>query len=163
MLLEIKINPDEILRRTAKNIPAGGFNGEVIRHLAADMIETMYAKDGVGLAAPQAGKSIRLCVIAKNFTADQKKDLILINPKWEKAGILREWGDEGCLSVPDIYGQVKRYRKIKVEALDENGKPLKFLAENFFARIVQHEIDHLNGILFIDKAKGLHTVAKEKL
>lgn len=163
MVLEIKINPDEILRRVGKNIGPAAFKGDEIKKLAADMIETMYVKDGVGLAAPQVGKSIQLCVIAKNFTADKKKDLILINPKWEKAGILREWGEEGCLSVPDLYGQVKRHKKIKVEALDENGKPLKFLADDFFARIVQHEIDHLNGILFIDKAKSLHTVAQEKL
>jgi len=121
----------------------------------------MYAKDGVGIAAPQVGESIQVCAIAKDFTADKKSDLILINPIWEKKSIKRAWGEEGCLSVPNIFGKVKRCKKILITALDTAGKPIKIEAEDFFARIVQHEIDHLNGILFVDKAKDLYEVDKK--
>jgi len=120
------------------------------------MTETMYKSDGVGIAAPQVGVSIMLCVIAKQF-ATTKEDLILINPVWEKKSVLKTTDTEGCLSVPGIFGEVKRYKKIKVQALDKNGARIEFLANNFFARIVQHEIDHLNGVLFIEKAKNLHS------
>jgi peptide deformylase len=125
------------------------------------MVETMYAKDGVGLASVQVGESKQLCVIAKNYnTLNKKQDLCLINPSWTKLSVFKAWDEEGCLSVPGVYGKVKRYTKIKVQALDSNGKLLEFVAEDFFARIIQHEVDHLNGILFIEKAKNLHQIDK---
>jgi len=74
--------------------------------------------------------------------------------------IIKETSEEGCLSVPNVYGKVSRYKKIKVKAIDENGKPLEFIAKNFFAKIIQHEIDHLNGILFIDKAKKVYKASQ---
>ncbi len=123
----------------------------------------MYAKDGVGIASVQVGNPIQLCVIAKDFTPDKKADLILINPSFEKKSILREWGEEGCLSVPNTYGSVRRFKKIKVSALNAKGEKIEFVATEFFARIIQHEIDHLNGVLFIEKAKKLHTFEKEKI
>src|SRR3989344_547972 len=155
MVLPIILEPNEILNLAGKDLGLEEIKSEKIQELIKDMIPTMYAKDGVGLAAPQVGESVQLCVIAKNFTPDQKKDLVLINPKWQKVSVFREWDEEGCLSVPEIYGQVRRYKKIKIVALDEKGNKLNFTAENFFARIVQHEVDHLNGILFIEKAKNL--------
>ncbi len=120
------------------------------------MTETMYKSDGVGIAAPQVGASIMLCVIAKQF-AGTKTDLTLVNPVWEKKSLLKTSDTEGCLSVPGVFGEVKRYKKIKVNALDRDGNKIEFLANNFFARIVQHEVDHLNGILFIEKAKNVHS------
>jgi peptide deformylase len=131
-----------------------------MKKFIADLIETMYKKNGVGIASVQVANPIRLCVIAKDFTPEKKEDLVLINPKFSAIGILRQWDEEGCLSVPLVYGKVRRYRKIKVTALDINGKRLEFVAKDFFARICQHEIDHLNGILFIDKAKNLRTIDK---
>ena len=128
-----------------------------------DLTETMYAKDGVGIASAQVGNPIQLCVIAKNFTPDKSSDLILINPEFKKASVLREWDEEGCLSAPNTYGSVRRYKKIKVSALNMKGEKMEFVATEFFARIIQHEIDHLNGILFIEKAKKLHTFDKTKI
>ena len=132
-----------------------------MKKFIVDLIETMYHKNGVGIASVQAANPIQLCVIAKDFTPDKKTDLVLINPSFEKATILRDWDEEGCLSVPLVYGKVRRYKKIKVKALDSNGKKLEFVAKDFFARIVQHEIDHLNGILFIDKAKNLRSITEQ--
>lgn len=134
-----------------------------IKKFIVDLTETMYHKNGVGIASVQVANPIRLCVIAKDFTPDKKKDLVLVNPTFEKATILRDWDEEGCLSVPLVYGKVRRYKKIKVRALAENGEKLEFVAKDFFARIIQHEIDHLNGTLFIDKAKNLRTIERETI
>jgi len=160
MILPITKEPDPLLHQVSKNLTAEEINSKETKEFVVNLIETMYAKDGVGIASVQVGNPIQLCIIAKNFTPDKKADLVLINPKFEKASILREWCEEGCLSVPNIYGSVRRYKKIKVSALNMNGKKIEFVATEFFARIIQHEIDHLNGILFIEKAKKLHTYAK---
>lgn len=162
MILPILVEPNEFLHKKSEIIDPAEINEPRLQKLITDMIETMYVDDGVGLAAPQVEESIRLVVITKEYNPlNKKKDLVLINPQWEKTSIFKEWDEEGCLSVPLIYGEVKRYRKIKVRALDENGKPLNFNAEDFTARVIQHEVDHLDGILFISKAKNLHEVKKE--
>lgn len=163
MILNIVKEPNPLLHQVSKNLTPEEINSKETKNFIGDLIETMYAKDGVGIAAVQTGNLIQLCVIAKNFTPDKSNDLVLINPKFQKASILREWNEEGCLSVPDIYGSVRRYKKIKVSALDATGKKIEFTAADFFARIIQHEIDHLNGVLFIVKAKNLHNFEKEKL
>ena len=127
------------------------------------MIETMYIKDGVGLAAPQVGRSIQLCTIIKQYNEfTPGEDLCLINPTWEKLNRKQEWDEEGCLSVPGKFGKIKRYTDIKVSAFDKKGKPITFEAHNFFARIIQHELDHLNGHLYIDRAKDVHEVTRAK-
>jgi peptide deformylase len=161
MVKQILIEPHPILRKVAPDATAEFLASAEFKTLAKNLIDTLHASDGVGIAAPQIGESIALCVIDKRFTEDKKHDLILVNPVWIKATIATAWGEEGCLSVPDIWGKVKRYKKIKVKALDEDGKPLNFVAENFFARAIQHEVDHLHGILFIDKAKDLYTFEKK--
>lgn len=163
MILPITKEPNPLLHQVSKNLTAEEINSKETKEFVANLIETMYAKDGVGIASVQVGNPIQLCVIAKDFTPDKKADLILINPKFEKASMLREWAEEGCLSVPNIYGSVRRYKKIKVSALNMKGEKIEFVATEFFARIIQHEIDHLNGILFIEKAKKLHTFEKEKI
>jgi peptide deformylase len=132
---------------------------------------TMHEKDGVGLAAPQVGKNIRIIAINQSATRlkmEEKyqpiwpKDLILINPIWQKTSRKQVTDLEGCLSVPNLYGKVKRYHDISVVATNEKGEEFKFEAHGFFARVVQHEVDHLDGILFIDKAKDLFTEKEEK-
>lgn len=164
MLLPIIVDPNPLLNQTAKKLSNQEIKSAKIQNLIKQMIPTMYLKDGVGLAAVQIGKLVRICIIHKNFVNNStiklnegrmNEDLILINPVWEKNGFWQEWEEEGCLSVPNTYGQVKRFKKIKVEAIDRNGNQLKFLADNFLARIIQHEVDHLNGILFTAKAKNL--------
>lgn len=121
-----------------------------LKSLFLDMIETMYGADGVGLAAPQIGKNIRLAIISKEGTPD-KKDWVLINPKIIKHSWKRIKDEEGCLSVPGVRKEVARFAKITIKALDAKGQPLNFQAENLFARVIQHEIDHLDGILIVDK------------
>lgn len=163
MLLEITKEPNALLHKVSKNLTNEEINSKEIKEFIVNLTETMYAKDGVGIASVQVGNPIQLCVIAKNFTRKKESDLILINPKFEKKSVLREWDEEGCLSVPNIYGSVRRFKKIKVTALNEKGEKIEFIATDFFARIIQHEIDHLNGILFIEKAKKLHTFEKGAL
>lgn len=160
MIYTIVFEPNPLLHKRSADIDPGAIDTPEMKKFVKDMIETMYVKDGVGLAAVQVGVSKQLCVIAKNFTPDKKKDLCLINPTWVKMNNKQAWDEEGCLSVPEIYGEVKRYVAIKVKALDEKGKPLEFVAEDFFARIVQHECDHLNGTLFIEKARNLRRIKK---
>lgn len=152
MILDILIEPNEILHKKTVLVTPEQFSGTEIKDLIKKMIETMYAKDGVGLAASQVGKLLSLCVISKKFTPEQKNDLVLINPEWEKMSVRKITDEEGCLSVPNIFGKVKRYKKIKVRAQNAGGKKIEFPAEDFFARIIQHEVDHLQGILFIEKA-----------
>lgn len=126
-----------------------------------DMIETMYIKDGVGIAAHQVANPIKVCIIAKQFSPiNKREDLVLANPVWEKMTAKTIWDQEGCLSVPRVYGEIKRYTHIRVKALDKNGEPIEFEAKDFPACIVQHETDHLNGHLYIEKARGLHEVEK---
>jgi len=161
MILDIFTEPNPILRQIGRDLTPAEVHDPKFSQLITDLTETMYDKDGVGIAAPQVGQSVKICVIAKDFTPEKTSDLILINPVWEKRTKARVSGEEGCLSVPHTYGKVRRYKKISVKALSENGTPIIFDANDFFARIIQHEVDHLNGILFIDKAKGLYQVDKK--
>lgn len=163
MLLEITKEPNPLLHKVSRNLTPEEINSPITKEFVVNLIETMYVKDGVGIASVQVGNPIQLCVIAKNFTPKKESNLILINPSFEKKSVLREWDEEGCLSVPNIYGSVRRFKKIKVTALNEKGEKIEFIATDFFARIIQHEIDHLNGILFIEKAKKLHAFEKEAL
>ena len=156
MLLEVTLEPNPILHKKSRDLTVDELISPAIKKLIKNMVETMYVKDGVGIAAPQVGESVQLCVIAKQFSPlNNNEDLILINPVWKKTSILKTWDIEGCLSVPFIYGEVKRYNKIKVQALNQYGEKIEFKAKDFPARIVQHEVDHLSGILFIEKAKKL--------
>ncbi|MFA6548276.1 MAG: peptide deformylase [Candidatus Magasanikbacteria bacterium] len=156
MLLEITLEPNPILHKKGRDLTVAELATPEIKKLIKNMIDTMYLKDGVGIAAPQVDKSLQICVIAKNFSPLNKdEDLVLINPVWKKTSILKAWDSESCLSVPFIYGEVKRYTRIKVQALNQHGEKIEFKAKDFPARIIQHEIDHLNGILFIEKARKL--------
>lgn len=123
-----------------------------LRRLMDDMAETMYQNDGVGIAAPQVGKAIRLAVID---CQDDNGLLELINPVITfREGTATD--TEGCLSVPDIYGEVERAAKVKVEFLNRRGKKQHLTATGLLARCIQHELDHLDGQLFIDIAQSIH-------
>lgn len=140
--LQIITHPNPILRQKSAKIEKVTEN---IKRLALAMERTMLEKDGVGLAAPQVGENIRLIVV-------NTKDgpIHLINPKITKKSWRKELGEEGCLSVPDFYGQVKRHKKIQAVYYDKKHVKIKIKAEGLLARVIQHEIDHLDGILFID-------------
>lgn len=118
-----------------------------IQSLIDSMILTMYAENGIGLAAPQVGKNIQLTVI--DLSPEQNKPQVFINPKIiEKTGQIDS--EEGCLSIPGFRDIIHRFEKVKVKALDRDGKEFTVEAEELFSRCLQHEIDHLNGVLFID-------------
>ncbi|MBO7406709.1 MAG: peptide deformylase [Clostridia bacterium] len=141
----IRTDGEEILRMKCKPVKDVS---DSIRSLIGDMFETMYASNGVGLAAPQIGILRRLAVIDDT----QGNKLAIINPViTSREG--EQLATEGCLSLPGYQGEVKRAEKIHVDALDENGEPLSIDAEGFFAVVLQHEIDHLDGILYKDKAE----------
>jgi peptide deformylase len=161
MILEILTEPNPVLRQKSRPVEPADFKDPKFEQSILNLIETMKSRDGVGMAAPQAGMPLRFCVITKEYSEDKIKDIVLINPVWTKKSILRSSDEEGCLSVPNVFGRVLRYKKIRVKAVDENGKSVNFEAKNFLARIIQHEVDHLDGILFIDKAKNLYRVDKK--
>ncbi len=148
--LKILTNPNPLLRRKGRDLSFAELTSPKMQEFIGDMIKTMYEADGVGLAAPQVGKSVNLAVIAV-----KGGELVLVNPKVKRYGFLKEKGEEGCLSVPGVWGIVKRSKSIKVKAMGLDGKTFEFKAAGFFARVIQHEVDHLNGILFIDKAQHI--------
>lgn len=162
MVYDIVFDPDPVLHKRAADVDPKDITSREMQKFIKDMVETMYVKDGVGLAAVQVGKSLQVCTIIKQFNTYSREDLCLINPSYTKLDKHQEWDEEGCLSVPGMFGKIKRYTKIKVNAFDKKGKPIEFIAEGFFARIVQHELDHLNGHLYIENAKDLHTAERLK-
>ena len=148
-VLDIRRAGDPVLKTKAQPVAKVT---KPVRQLLDNMVQTMREADGVGLAAPQVGVSLRVIVV------DVGDGLIeLINPELiETEGC--ETSTEGCLSVPGYYGDVERYTKIKVKSLTRHGKTVIYEPEGFLARIFQHEMDHLKGVLFIEKATNLKLV-----
>lgn len=145
-MLKIITQPNPILRKKSNLINLKEISSREFRGLLSSMIKTMLKTDGAGLAAPQIGKDIRLAVINS-----KDEPICLINPKIMKKSWAKELGQEGCLSIPGIFGEVKRHKKITVAYYDQAGKKIKQSVRGLMARVMQHEIDHLDGILFIDK------------
>jgi peptide deformylase len=155
-LRQIVTLPEPVLRRKARRV--GTFDKN-LQTLIDDMIETMREAPGVGLAAPQVNVSERLIVIEYAEEEDEedesekpKKLFVMINPEIVKSSTETLMGVEGCLSIPNLVGEVERHATVQVKGLNRHGKPAKVKAEGWLARIFQHEIDHLNGILFPDRA-----------
>jgi len=154
IMLKILTNPNPILRKKSQSIK--DVSNKEIQKLIPQMVDLMMTRDGVGLAAPQVGQNVRLITV-------RYKDgyLALLNPKIVKKSLLKEWDEEGCLSVPNVYGEVKRCKKITVKYLDESEKEHRMSGEGLFARVIQHEIDHLDGVLFIDRARNLRKISDQ--
>lgn len=133
--------------------PVDAFNGE-LEKIVKDMFETMYGSPGIGLAAAQVGINIQLATIDLSVGEDASKRLVICNPKIISAEGSQK-GDEGCLSIPDFSDTVTRPMKIVVQAQDLNGEELRIEADGLLARCLSHEIDHLNGILFVDRLSPL--------
>jgi peptide deformylase len=153
-LREIVFTPDPVLRRKARKITTFDKNLDI---LIKDMVETLREAPGVGLAAPQVAVSERLIVIeyGENEEEDEdapKKLYVVINPEIVQASEEKVVGIEACLSIPRIMGEVERHEQIIVKGLNRHGKPAKIKASGWLARIFQHEIDHLEGVLFTDRA-----------
>jgi peptide deformylase len=149
-VLDIKKAGNEVLKKQCE--PVAKIDRK-IKQLLDDMAQTMYQANGVGLAAPQVGVLLRVIVV------DDGEGLVeLVNPSIiESEG--KQTGTEGCLSIPGVFGQVERFEKVVVEGLSRSGKKVRITGTGLLARALQHEIDHLNGILFIEKAETLY---KEK-
>lgn len=147
-LLDIKKYPDGILKLKAK--PVSDFDARR-QKLVDDMIETLYAAPGVGLAAPQVGVSERLIVIDTSRSPEEKSELIvLVNPEIvDVEGQIES--EEGCLSLPKFTAKIQRYERVFVKALNRDGKEIEIEGKDVLARVLQHEIDHLNGIILLDK------------
>ncbi|MFH1990362.1 MAG: peptide deformylase [Patescibacteria group bacterium] len=154
-ILKIVQEKDPILRKKAEPVKNPG--SPEVKELVANMIATMMEIKGVGLAAPQVGVSYRI------FTTNvENKILVFINPEIKDFSNEVISFEEGCLSVQKVWGPVIRPKKLTIKTLNENGKPVKIRARGLLARVVQHEMDHLNGTLFIDKAEKLFTIEENK-
>ncbi|HEY78892.1 MAG TPA: peptide deformylase [Dehalococcoidia bacterium] len=151
-ILPIRTLPEPVLRQKSKRISN---IDSAVRRLIENMRETMYAARGVGLAAPQVGTPLRLIVIG----IPEEEDIVLINPQ-----IVRRSGerlvDEGCLSVPGYVGQIKRAESVTAKGRDQNGKEIRIKADELLAQALEHEIDHLNGILYIDHLESTDNLRK---
>ena len=132
-----------------------------MRALAKDMLQSMYSAKGIGLAAPQVGISKELLVIDINFEDSAAEPLILINPEITAFGSTLNSYEEGCLSIPGVYLNVIRPSTIKLKFRDEMGRPRKMNADGLLARCIQHEVDHLKGILFVDRVDSKEDLKKE--
>lgn len=159
-LLQVRLIGDKTLTQVAK--PVGEITPEILG-FAQDLTYTMYEKDGVGLAAPQVGVSIRMFVIDPFWDGEEieKKPLVLINPKF-----IRFEGEvdseEGCLSIPGIFETVKRAEIVEIEGLNLKGKTVRYKADKLFGRALQHECDHLDGILFTEKLSKMKKIMIKK-
>ncbi len=151
--MEVVLYPDPVLKKRTEAIK--NIDDEIVQ-LSKEMIKTMHRANGVGLAGPQVGVSKQIIIV--NPTAEEGKETIYINPKiLKRKG--KELGEEGCLSFPGIYGSIERATWIQVAATLISGEQVTFEAEDFEARVLQHEIDHLLGILFINKIQPIEQVA----
>lgn len=149
---KILIYPDERLRQKSEAVVLNEI--PTLSSLTKEMISIMKRASGVGLAAPQIGVGKRIIVVM------DEEPWALFNPKIIKKSRWKEIDEEGCLSVPNVYGYVKRYKSIMVCANIETGEKMSFFFSGLLARVVQHEIDHLDGILFIDKAKKIKKIER---
>jgi peptide deformylase len=146
------ILPDPLLRQVSK--PFERFDAET-RRLADDMLDTMYDAPGIGLAAVQIGVDRRMLVIDVSREGEEKAPLVFINPEVVASSEERSLYEEGCLSIPDYYAEVERPADVTVNFFDVDGKPQTVKADGLLATCLQHEIDHLNGVLFIDHISRL--------
>jgi peptide deformylase len=163
----IKTVPNKVLTTKADKVTE---ISDEIKVLVSDLMDTLnHAKEpeGAGIAMPQIGVGKRICIV-KNFIANPSDEselleqvFVLINPKITSRSKETELDWEGCLSIPDTYGLVERYKKIKIKALNETGEEIRLNASGYFARVIQHEIDHLDGVLFTSRTRGRTISEKE--
>ncbi len=151
------------VRAKALELKAAQIRSAEIQEFIDDMIETMHEYEGVGLAAPQVHISLRLAVIEvpsyDERTTRAVPLIVLVNPKLTALGEHKLEGVEGCLSIPGLRGMVPRSKRVRLEALDRRGKPYTVEAEDFYARVIQHECDHLEGGVYLDRMQGMRTLA----
>jgi peptide deformylase len=151
------------LRAAARPVSEAELKTAELQRFIDDMVETMHEYEGVGLAAPQVHCGLRLAVIevpADDERAEEAVPLrVLVNPRLSPIGADQLAGWEGCLSIPGMRGQVPRFARLRLEALDRDGKPWSVEAGDFFARVIQHECDHLDGGVYLDRMLGMRTLS----
>jgi peptide deformylase len=147
-----------VLRTRARALEPHEIGTSRIQQLIDDMFETMHDSQGIGLAGPQVHESIRLFVAGVDDEEGGMSPVVMINPEVSAVGATVEEDWEGCLSIPDIRGRVPRATNIRVTALDRHGKAISLTAEGFPARVIQHETDHLDGVLFFDRMKSFESI-----
>ena len=147
-----------VLRRRARPLEPDEIGTPRIQQLIDDMFETMRDSEGIGLAGPQVYESIRLFVAGVDDEERMMPPVVMINPEVTPVGSDVEEDWEGCLSIPDIRGRVSRATDIKVRALDRYGTPISMTADGFPARVIQHEVDHLDGVLFFDRMTSFESL-----
>jgi peptide deformylase len=153
-----------VLRQPSRPVPPDAIRTPEIQRLIDDMIETMREYNGAGLAAPQVHVLKQICVVEVNENprypdAPSIPLTVLVNPVLTPMTEEMEDGWEGCLSVPDMRGQVPRYTAVRLQCRDREGQPVDLIAKEFFARVIQHETDHLNGVVYLDRMRDLSTLS----
>lgn len=154
-----------LLRRVARDLAPGEFGTPALRHLIEDMIETMHHEEGIGLAAPQIGESLQAAVIEIDVDSSRYPGMdpfslaVFLNPRVTVLDDELQGFWEGCLSVPNLRGFVERPRRIRVDYFDFDGRPHAIEAEGFLATVFQHELDHLQGVLYLDRVRDTRKLA----
>ncbi len=143
---QLTYHPNQLLRTKLNHVNLSELVTPPIQRLIDNMIETMFAKNGIGIAANQVGKNLSIAIINT-----EDGPLVSVNPIIRRKSFRKETGEEGCLSVPGVFGNVRRHTSLVLECHDRMGKKISIKARGLFARVIQHEVDHLNGILCIDR------------
>lgn len=163
MILKVARIGHPAVRAPAHDVPADKLRAPELQRLMDDMVETMHEYDGVGLAAPQIHVGLRVAVLEVASSDDRSREpvplLVLVNPRLTPLGDERVPGWEGCLSVPDLRGLVPRHRRVRLQALDREGAAIDLEAQGFLARVLQHECDHLDGRVYLDRMEGLRSLS----
>ncbi len=164
MILKVARLGHPLLRQRAKAVPAAVIGRPEFQRFFDDLVETMHEYDGVGIAAPQVHVSLQVAVIEvagnpRYPRAPRVPLTFLINPRVRPVGRRQVRGWEGCLSLPGLRGEVPRWEAVIVEGFDRRGRPVRLRARGFFARVVQHEWDHLQGHVYVDRMRGLSSLA----
>ncbi|HCR17941.1 MAG TPA: peptide deformylase [Candidatus Latescibacteria bacterium] len=162
-ILKVAQMGNPVLRQVAEIVTIEELQEPGFQDFIDDMIDTMFEYEGAGLAAPQVHESTRVIVIRQSRDDEEEEasdpaPLVLVNPDLEEMGGAQEVDWEGCLSIPEIRGQLPRAARIRVKALDREGRAIVFEAGGFLGRVIQHEVDHLDGVLYLDRMDGLATL-----
>jgi peptide deformylase len=163
MILKVARLGHPVIRATARDVPPHKIRSPEFQRLLDDMVETMHEYDGVGLAGPQIHVGLRVAVIEVPAADDRSREpvplMAIVNPRLTPVGEEKVSGWEGCLSVPDLRGIVARHARVRLEALDREGRVIHLEAQGFFARVLQHECDHLDGRVYLDRMDGMRSLS----